>query len=57
LLIEAERTEPGLDCRMRQREQRRLVCLRIIVIAPGINVGRRNDDRRIAEVFEPVNKL
>src|SRR5205807_2131220 len=33
LLIEAERAEPRLDCRMRQREQRRLVCLRIVVIA------------------------
>src|SRR5262249_60335423 len=57
LLVETERAEPGLARRVRQREHGRLVRLRIVVIAPGINVGRRNDDRRIAEVFEPVDKL
>jgi hypothetical protein len=42
---------------MRQRQQRCLVRVRIVLIAPRINMGRRNDDRRIAEIFEPVDEL
>src|SRR5271169_1392110 len=57
LQIEAKRPETSFDRGMRQRQQRRLVLVRIAVVAPWIDMGRRYDDCGIAVVFEPVDKL
>ena len=57
LQIEPERAEACFDRGMRQRQQRRLMPVGVTVIAPGIDMGRRHDDRRVAVVFEPIDQF
>jgi hypothetical protein len=51
--IEAERAEPSLDRGVVEREQWLHRLVRIALVAPGIDMRRRHDQRRVALQLEP----
>src|SRR3954469_17555127 len=57
LQIQTERAEARLDRGVRQGHQRSHVLCRVAVVAPGIDMGGRHNDRRVARVLQPVHEL
>ena len=57
LQVEPQRAEPRLHRRMVQREQCGQMLVRIVLIGPRVDMGRRDDNAGISLVFQPIDKI